>query len=1341
MLSSASFVMNILGRNFIGILVLFSCVFLKGQGIAIEKITIDHGLSQGMIFDLLETHDGFLWVATKDGLNRYDGYNFKVFTNDPFEPYSLSENEVTSLFEDSRGLLWIGLKTKGVDIYNFKTGKFHHFAINPDNVVENGANDVVRFVETADGAIWLATLNGQLFRISLPEDWSAFLRKSFNLHELNPLENIPLNFQKKQPVHDLALLPEGNVLVVSTLGLYSVSPDSKQVSSLYESLLPAEFQRFAMGGNTIWLASNTELLSIISGKVTVFSIPASIGLKRKILVPGKNGHVWFVVNKWLWDLEQGESINFNQPDFEFDQLPSRCVTDKSGNLWVGTIGYGLRKITPLQQSFHTGAAGNSINRIWAIDNQYFARINYEIRPYDPKTGIIQNKSAFLDAPNRAINLVIEPSGDIWLLCTMEDQEYQARLRKYKAGHFEAFEQEYVFDLPLSLNDPVLSARDGSIWIAGNQCKLANFNKKTGQVSYFDYSHLFEKKVNAVRAIALVEDGSGVLWIGTQLGLVKCVSKTGSFQYTLYQAEPNNRQGLNNNFIACILPDSSDPLGALWLGTKGGGINLMNTQSGQCRHITTVNGLINNVVYGILPGEKEGEYWCSTNRGLARLTRQKNGDFNISTFTVAIGLQDNEFNTYSYYKNNNGELLFGGVNGLNRFFPQEILMNTMPPQVVVVGLEINHQPAMLKEPVEMLRTLRLSYSQNNLSFEFAALDFTDPSKNLYRYRLVGLDRDWVHLRQHRFAHFNHLEPGRYQLLLQGSNGDGPWQNAMPLDVIILPPWWRSNLAYLCYLALLMWGIRRVYLFQIRRIKMREQLVYDHRENQRVRALEQLKTNFFNNITHEFRTPLTLMIEPLRQILPELKDPRHIEKVKLAEKNSRKLLALVNQLLDMAKLESGNMGLHQKRGNFVAFIRELFETFLPLAAKRGIALTLQLNDANIPEFEFDADKTGVVISNLISNALKFTPADGKVSLAIESTPGSHLDIIVKDTGPGIAAEEQEKIFDRFYQIDGSHTREGEGTGIGLALSREFARLMNGDLKVSSTPGNGATFIFTLPVAFTPKLTTSESAETPEATDIFIHNKQIVEEKSGVVLLVEDNTDLRIFIRSAIEDHWTVVEASDGEEGVKKAISLIPDLVITDLMMPRKDGYALCGELKRHELTAHIPIIMLTAKAAMDAKLKGLRFGADDYLAKPFHTAELVARMQNLVDNRRKLRELWGGYQSFANSPDEGALSNPDKEFIRKFSLLIAQHLSDETLGVEEFAKKMYISRVQLHRKLKALTGQSATDYIRDYRLERAYALIKNKEGSINEIASQVGFGNEKYFSTVFKEKYGLPPSKVV
>lgn len=359
----------------------------------------------------------------------------------------------------------------------------------------------------------------------------------------------------------------------------------------------------------------------------------------------------------------------------------------------------------------------------------------------------------------------------------------------------------------------------------------------------------------------------MIWLGTQEGLVKCTPTAQKFDFQLIKTDSNKPDGLNNNIIACVLPT---PDGRLWLGTKGGGINILYEKTGRTRHLTTKDGLLNNVVYGILPGSRAGEYWCSTNRGLAKIVApaKPEGKFAITTFTAALGLQDNEFNTHSFCKTEKGELLFGGINGLNRFFPDALRADTTPPPVMIVGVEINRQKSDIPA-LEHLRELTLQYDENNLSIEFSALDFTDPSKNRYRYRLVGVEGDWVEAGGSRFAHYAHLVPGRYEFRVQGSNGESAWSNAAPLTVVVLPPWWRSNLAYFCYLALLVWAGWRAYRFQIGRVKEREQLAFEQREIERVKALEQLKTNFFSNVTHELRTPLTLMLEPLRRAIPRIK----------------------------------------------------------------------------------------------------------------------------------------------------------------------------------------------------------------------------------------------------------------------------------------------------------------------------------------------------------------------------------------------------------------------------------------------------------------------------------------
>jgi signal transduction histidine kinase/DNA-binding response OmpR family regulator len=725
---------------------------------------------------------------------------------------------------------------------------------------------------------------------------------------------------------------------------------------------------------------------------------------------------------------------------------------------------------------------------------------------------------------------------------------------------------------------------------------------------------------------------------------------------------------------------------------------------------------------------------------------------MMTYTVAKGLQDNEFNTQAFFKTTNGELLFGGVNGVNRFFPEVLHADTTRMPVYLVGLEINHRPAQfgqagspLTEPLENLRELELPYDENNVSFQFAALDFTDPAQNRYRYRLIGLDEDWVNTGNSRFAHFTHLAPGRYEFRVQGSNGQGGWQEtARPVLLIIHPPWYRSQLAYALYALALLWAGWKLYHFQIRRVKEREQLAFEQRETERVKALEQMKTDFFSNITHEFRTPLTLILEPARRILAGTAEPDTRQNAQHIETNSRRLLGLVNQLLDMAKLENGSMGLDLRLGDLKTQMRLMLRSFQPLAERRDIDLSLKIPN-DIPPFMFDTGKLDLVLNNLISNALKFTPAGGKVTVVCENRSAAHnrIQISVTDTGVGIPGDELDKIFDRFYQADASHTRTSEGTGIGLALSKELVQIMGGHITVASKAGHGSTFTF-----FIPFLEASGNVANME-----IHPEQPEEPDTAVpetaakafgervsVLLIEDNAEMRTFIKAGIANSWQIAEASNGDEGIEKAIQMLPDLVVSDVMMPGKDGYTVCDILKNNELTAHIPVILLTAKSAAEARIKGLRSGADDYISKPFNSEELLARMENLVENRRRLRLRYSQQTLNGENAETEFLTQPDREFLRRFILTVEEHISDENIGVEDLARKMFVSRVQLHRKIKALTAQNVTDFVRDFRLDRAMSMLRNREGMVYEVASKVGFGNEKYFSRAFKDKLGIPPSRV-
>ncbi|MCB9355780.1 MAG: hypothetical protein H6575_14540, partial [Lewinellaceae bacterium] len=1079
-----------------------------------------------MIFDILQTRDGFLWVATKDGLNRYDGYNFNLYSHNPLDSFSLAEDNATDLFEDSRGLLWVGLESKGIDVYDPRSGLFHHCPLNFEHDQKPADFDVYAICEAADGAICLFQKAIGMVRVAVPEGYltqgpgSAGALKA----ALFPASRFAAPMDQEEVILTaIRPQPDGSLLVYTNRSAYRVEAEQGTVEPL---ALPV--------ADDFWAGLPFGFAHCRNGTVAPHELPALGKVNWATARSDADGSSWLSVNNKLWRLKSGDIPDFSTPEWVVDQDISVAMTDRNGNIWVGTQGYGLRKFKPKDQRFNAGATGNSISGLWRdIRGKYYCKVVNELFAYAPLSKTLSVRHAFPQGPDRVLDMCIAPDGDIWLLGRDNEENELGTLQRYSPD--ATLLQTFQFTFKSYVYARLLRSHNGHFWITGMDCQLARFNPASAQFDYFSYASLFGETAQTVRALALAEDGNGRLWIGTQEGLVHFSPQ--SFDFKLMQVDLKATKSLSHNVVLCLLPDPADPKGALWVGTKGGGINRLDLKNGQVRYLMPADGLPDKVVYGILPGREPGEFWCSTNRGLAKISLPSalpsDEDWKkaaITTYTAAKDLQDNEFNTQAFFKASNGEVLFGGVNGLNRFFPEAVRPDTFPQPVFIVGLEVNHAPAtsgpneLLQKPLEYLDELHLRYDQNNLSFEFATLDFTDPAKNRYRYRLEGLDPDWVETGSSRFAHFNHLAAGRYTFRVQGNNGEGSWwEAANTIAVVIHPPWWRSNLAYLFYLALLVWVGWRAYQFQIRRVKEREQLAFEHRETERVKAMEQMKTDFFSNVTHEFRTPLTLMLEPLRRALPKITDSEARENVRLAEANSRKLLGLVNQLLDMAKLESSQMTLDLRRGDLDQTLRDVFERFLPLAEKRGVKLKIRSEDSStfekLKNLIYDAGKTELVLNNLISNALKFTPTAGQVvvSVNVVRVPNSDdlspsdveaIEIRIADTGIGIAPENMGKIFERFYQVDDSNTKAGAGTGIGLALSKELAELMGGGIQVESELEKGSVFTFWIP-ASAPKLAAppgSRSNEAGEAMGAPLRTPASLEREPGkeapLVLLIEDN-----------------------------------------------------------------------------------------------------------------------------------------------------------------------------------------------------------------------------------------------
>ncbi len=674
-----------------------------------------------------------------------------------------------------------------------------------------------------------------------------------------------------------------------------------------------------------------------------------------------------------------------------------------------------------------------------------------------------------------------------------------------------------------------------------------------------------------------------------------------------------------------------------------------------------------------------------------------------------------------------------------------------------------------------QNLTLPYSLNSIRFEFTSTNFAAAENNEFQYMLEGFDDDWSSWSSENIKEYNRLWEGRYKFLVRSKNYAQQLGSTAEFAFSISPPWYRSFYAYAFYFigaAIFVWGLVRWRLQRVLREKealqaevalqtkaIREQNIQLAEQSEelkinaeQLKALDKVKSNFFVNISHEFRTPLSLILSPLEKYIDE-KETRDIRLTELERmhRNAKRLQQLINQLLDLAKLESGGMKLNFQRSDFIYFLRVLTSSFESLAESRNIQFELSIQ-GNAYETFFDHDKVETVLYNLLSNAFKFTPDGGRISLHV-TLPSENSDdlvtISISDTGPGIPANEIDKIFDRFYQVDSSSSREFEGSGIGLSLVKELVQLVNGTIRVDSSEGQGSTFRVQLPLKRVPEqqvtveqnfaVPENQSVETISTTELNVLLENENEVADALILVVEDNADLRSFLIENLERDYHIIVAENGSQGFDKALELIPDLILSDMMMPVMDGFTLCTKIREDERTSHIPFILLTARTSIENKLEGLELGADEYLTKPFHIKELKVRIRNLLDQRKNLRKSFS--REVTVQPKNISVTSVDERFLNHALEIMEAHLTDQQFSVERFAEEIGMSRKNLLRKIKALTDKSVNEFIRNFRLQRAAQLLAGKSGTVSEIAYQVGFNNLSYFSKCFKELFGVLPNEYV
>jgi signal transduction histidine kinase/ligand-binding sensor domain-containing protein/DNA-binding response OmpR family regulator len=1339
-----------------------------------EYFTTEQGLSNNDCQIVLVDAQGYLWIGTMDGLNRFDGHTFTVYRNSPDDSTSISGNVISWLLQDRSRAIWVGTYSNGLNLFDRDQNKFIRCQFDPtDSMHLYDVQDMTipAMYEDRNGRIW-AWMFGSMTKIvrrSYSEDQFVirYVQYPHRPDSLSVSTSTAPAYYREDSSSSFLITERNQRLTRFDLeeGKYSYTEHDSLVPDVLRGKTLTNV--FEDRSGLLWCATpegvfqyekqNGHLLHFRNDSTSPL-LSATIGSYED-----RRGTVWMItegagINQY--DRGRGCFIRHrydkNDPNsFRGMLVRPFFAEDSAGNLWIPTWdgGVGLAKFALRARQFkhflsNSNPGESQQANALLEDHRGSLWVNGGVLSYGFNERVASRSARLKRA---AISMCEDSSGFLWI---GTEGDGLHRLDP-KTGRVTSYHRIFGSSDPDGSDQLHSIALDptGILWLGTSGGGIDKFDLKTMRyVKNYDHNPADPKSISNNRAMVLHRDHEGVIWVGTEGGGLNRFDPMKE-AFSSWRHNPRDSASISGDIVYAIGEDDNN---SLWIGTNNG-VCRFDKRAGTFKRYYRGSGELSNLVLSIVI-DRRGVPWIGyRDNGLARLDPTTG---NLKTFTVKDGLPANRFNWNSQsYRRANGEIVMGTDNGILVFHPDSISENTYVPHIVINSFTVFDKAIPFQKAMRHDEPVVLPYDQNFFSFTFASLDLSDPSRNQHACKLEGLEEQWTFLGARRDVRYTNLSPGEYVFRVKGSNSDGVWnEQGTSLKIVIMPPWWKTTWAYVGYgLALvgMLYSIRRS---EKNRERLKHQAELAHTRAQSLQELDRLKSRFFANISHELRTPLTLIEGPATQILTGdgKVDPK--ENAGIIVRNTQRLLTLVGQLLDLSKLESGQSGLRVRRVNIVEVTKGIAASFESMAARKGIRLSLELGEEPIIG-SFDRDAIEKIITNLLSNAFKFTAEGGEVTVALEKhsvgpreSEIMECSIRVSDTGIGILPEHLDKIFDRFYQIDASTTREQEGTGIGLSLTKELVELHHGRIVVGSEVGRGTSFTVLLPVVNDDQAT--EEIVSEEISERGGHAPAFFEQPDKgrsidqaelysdidlpVILIVEDNADMRQYIRRSVGDFYRVIEAKDGEEGMARATGTIPDLIISDVMMPKIEGFELCRRLKTDERTSHVPIILLTAKAGMEHKVAGLATGADDYLVKPFDSKELLARVKNLIEVRRRLREKFEKQKVL--KPGEVAVTSMDDAFLHKAMAVVQERMGDEDFSVEQFSNGMNMSRVQLHRKLKALLNQPAGEFVRYMRLHRGMSLLQQNAGTIAEVAYMVGFGSPAYFTKCFHEQFGFPPGDV-
>ncbi|MDX9882570.1 MAG: two-component regulator propeller domain-containing protein [Prolixibacteraceae bacterium] len=1318
-----------------------------------DSFSQEDGLPNNQAQCIFQDRKGWMWFGTSQGLSRFDGYQFVNFLHSPEDSTGFNGTLVRVIYEDRNGNLLIGTENGGLNAYDREREYFHHPYRNTP-FFKGRTVSVNDITEDKAGNLWLAT--------------DANLVKIDTLGNVIPVSKAtdggPFSFYGGF-IRVLQFDNQGKLWVGANEGLFIYHPETGNIEHLK---LPSEngetdeiWELFSNNDGSIWVGTYSNGAFVVEPKSRMVQ---KLPLKRLAertetvrTISTNNYEDYWIGTRgglYVYNKTQGIVGFYRHDDREPASLINNSVLDifhdKRGETWIGTRG-GINLLAKSKQRFHSFGSHPS-------DNKYL------------NSSIVY--TFWIDEKNR-----------IWI----GTEDGGVNIYHPESGRFSYLMAEPENPNSVSRNciKAFLDDKKGNLWIGTFLGGIDVLNLKTGRFTHYKNNSSDLKSLSDNRVWDFLLDNEGDIWVGTSTGLNRFDAATQSFvrypqiagqeQVNWIKMDSYSNIWLGTpDEVIIYNPESKnitrfaehpryfleDSKGRCWIATLDKGLALYSTVDGAIRYYNQRDGLSNNQALCILEDD-DHFLWISTSNGLSKFNPET-GSF--QNYTSRDGLTNNQFTYGAAYKSKDGKLLFGSISGFNIFDPLEVRSDDSQVPLVLTELRVFNKKveiapgkkSILKKSISETNHLIFDYSQNVVTLEFAALNYVNSRSNQFSYFLEGFDKEWNGPSVSRSATYTNLDPGDYIFRVKRVVPDsvGP-ENELQVKITVLPPYWKTR--WFRFLVLLVIGalIYMLVQFLIYREKIKNELVVERMKARKLHELDMLKLKFFTNISHEIRTPLTLILAPLEKLISREIPPEEVRShLEIMHRNSRQLDRLINQLLDFRKLESGNLKLELLQGDLVRFVSDIVHSFDNYAEEKEIQLRFNTLKKRLMA-RFDADKIEKILNNLLSNAFKFTGKGGKITVNLslvfdsadeelsgENQDREYVEIMVRDTGQGISQRNLTKIFNRFFQA-GEQTVQ-TGTGIGLAFVKELVELHKGKIFVESRSGKGSKFIVRIPYeAGLEELPGEEpAAETVKKSEPEVsRGEEIANDRacSDILLIVEDNPDVRSLIKSHFSAKFRVLEANDGREGWEIALNAIPDVIISDVLMPDVDGYEFCRRIKKDERTSHIPVLLLTALHSKEHEMKGLSCGADDYITKPFDLNILQTKIDNMLSVRNSLKEKYSG--EITLQPKNIVISSPDEKFLSRVVAAVEENISDADLDIERFAQKVGVSRMQLYRKLDALTDMTVKEFIRNIRLKRAAQLLLQEKMTVSEIAYAVGFKDLSHFRKCFRQVYGMSASEYI